>query len=223
MNLKKMLMFLDDDELRQVAQKIIDGSEEYSGITLTSLLPFMDEDDVDDLIVDIYHKVGNPEAILPFASEDGAARLAWELIEKEPPQMITGVLPFMDEDDVDKLFITLAERGMVIEEMYPFVSEDGFHEVVKGYLKGRFDFDFSSALPFMDDDDIDDLFVALAQKGVAPAEMYPFVSEDGFHKVLKGYLAGQYDFDFDEAYPYMDEDDIRKLFRNEIGKRRSGH
>ncbi|MBE6126178.1 MAG: hypothetical protein E7186_07610 [Erysipelotrichaceae bacterium] len=223
MRFRKMLPFMDKDELRHEAEEIINGDGKVSSVSLISMLPFMDEDDIDDLIVDIYHKTGKFQAILPFASEDGVAKLAWELIERENPAKIVEVLPFMDEDDVDKLFITLAERGMVIEEMYPFVSEDGFHEVVEGYLKGRFDFDFSSALPFMDDDDIDDLFVALAQKGVAPAEMYPFVSEDGFHKVLKGYLAGQYDFDFDEAYPYMDEDDIRKLFKNEIGKRRSGH
>ncbi len=221
MRFRKMLPFMDKDELRQQAEEIINGDGKVSSVSLISMLPFMDEDDIDDLIVDIYHKTGKFQAILPFASEDGVAKLAWELIERENPAKIVEVLPFMD-DDVDKLFVAMAERGITVEAMYPFVSEDGFHEVVKGYLKGRIDFDFSHAYPFMDDDDIDDLFVACAERGVADRSMYPFVSEDAFHRVLKGYLEGRYDFDFNEAYPFMDEDDIRKLFRNEIRKRRSG-
>ena len=222
MRFRKMLPFMDKDELRHQAEEIIYGDEKAGTVSLISMLPFMDEDDIDDLIVDIYHKTGKFQAILPFASEDGVAKLAWELIERENPAKIVEILPFMDDDDVDKLFVTMAERGITVEAMYPFVSEDGFHEVVKGYLKGRFDFDFSHAYPFMDDDDIDDLFVACAERGVADRSMYPFVSEDAFHRVLKGYLEGRYDFDFNEAYPFMDEDDIRKLFRNEIRKRRSG-
>ena len=220
MRFRKMLPFMDKDELRHQAEEIINGDEKAGTVSLISMLPFMDEDDIDDLIVDIYHKIGKFRVILPFASEDGVARLAWDMIERENPAKLVEVLPFMDDDDVDKLFVAMAERGMTVDAMYPFVSEDGFHEVVKGYLEGRFDFDFSHAFPFMDDDDIDDLFVAFAQRGVADRSMYPFVSEDGFHRVLKDYLAGRYDFNFDEAYPFMDEDDIRKLFRNEIRKHR---
>ena len=215
-----MLPFMDKDELRQQAEEIINGDEKAGTVSLISMLPFMDEDDIDDLIVDIYHKIGKFRVILPFASEDGAARLAWDMIERENPAKLVEVLPFMDDDDVDKLFVAMAERGMTVDAMYPFVSEDGFHEVLKGYLKGRYDFDFSHAYPFMDDDDIDDLFVANVEKGLDDRSMYPFVSEDAFHRVLKGYLDGRYDFNFDEAYPFMDEDDIRKLFRNEIRKHR---
>ena len=220
MRFRKMLPFMDKDELRQQAEEIINGDEKAGTVSLISMLPFMDEDDIDDLIVDIYHKIGKFRVILPFASEDGVARLAWDMIERENPAKLVEVLPFMDDDDVDKLFVAMAERGMTVDAMYPFVSEDGFHEVLKGYLKGRYDFDFSHAYPFMDDDDIDDLFVANVEKGLDDRSMYPFVSEDAFHRVLKGYLDGRYDFNFDEAYPFMDEDDIRKLFRNEIRKHR---
>ena len=37
----------------------------------------------------------------------------------------------------------------------------------------------------------------------------------------EGYLDNEFEFDFDEAYPFMDEDDIRVLFKHEIKKHRS--
>jgi len=37
---------------------------------------------------------------------------------------------------------------------------------------------------------------------------------------LKLYMAGEVEFDFDEAYQFMDSDDIKRLFKFEIRKAR---
>ena len=58
MNLKNMLHYLDEDDIRDVAREILDGNEEYEGVSLISLLPFMDQDDVDDIALEVYRRIG---------------------------------------------------------------------------------------------------------------------------------------------------------------------
>ena len=158
MKLKNMLRFMDSDDIRDIARDILDGDEEYEGVSLLSLLPFMDSDDVDDLAVEIYRREGNYRSILPFVSEEGAGELAKEVINNEEDVDIVSILPFMDDDDIDEVFLELARQGKTEVAMYPFVSEDGWHEVLEGYLDEDFEFDFDEAYPFMDEDDIRDLF-----------------------------------------------------------------
>ncbi|MBR2545615.1 MAG: hypothetical protein IKE93_05555 [Erysipelotrichaceae bacterium] len=158
MNLKNMLRYLDEDDIRDVAREILNGNEEYEGVSLISLLPFMDQDDVDDIALEVYRREGNYTAILPFVSEEVVGELARAAIENNEDVDVVAILPFMDEDDVDELFLELARKGKTDPAMYPFVSEDGWHEVLEGYLDNEFEFDFDEAYPFMDEDDIRDLF-----------------------------------------------------------------
>ena len=158
MNIKKMLPFLDSDDLLEVARGVVDGLEKYEDISLISLLPFMDEDDVDEIAVDVYQKEGSIQAILPFVSEEKAGELARIAVEREDDIDLTAIVPFMDEDDIDEVFLELARQGKNDTALYPFVSEDGWHEVLEAYIDGEIDFNFDEAYPFMDEDDIRDLF-----------------------------------------------------------------
>lgn len=158
MNIKKMIPFLEEEEVAELARHILDGDEEYSDISLISLLPFMDSDDIDEMAVDFYRKEGNAAALLPFMSEDGVAALTAAMVENDDIDGIPSALPFMDDDDIDKLFLASVLKGDTCEDMYPFVSDDGWHEVLKYYKEGRIDFNFDEAYPFMDEDDIRDLF-----------------------------------------------------------------
>lgn len=49
MTLKKMLAFMDEDDIREIAREILKDNPDYEEIPLMELLPFMDEDDVDDI------------------------------------------------------------------------------------------------------------------------------------------------------------------------------
>ena len=251
MNLKKMLAFMDEDDVREIAREILKGNPDYEGISLKSLLPFMDEDDVDDIALDIYRKEGHLSSMLPFVSEETAALLAREVIETEEDPDISSILPFMDEDDVGDVARLLIEKGSefsgkLLADMLPFMDEDDVDDIAVDFYRQTHDSeaimpflseegagklartvveleenpDVASMMPFMDDDDIDDVFCYLARMEKTSEAMYPFVSDDGWHKVLEGYLNGEYDFDFDGAYPFMDDDDIRELFRYEMKKHR---
>ena len=101
MNIKKMLPFLDSDDLLEVARGVVDGLEKYEDISLISLLPFMDEDDVDEIAVDVYLKEGSIQAILPFVSEEKAGELARIAVEREDDIDLVAIVPFMDEDDIE--------------------------------------------------------------------------------------------------------------------------
>ena len=220
MNIRKMIPFMDEDEIRNLAREILDGNEDYKGISLESLLPLMDEDDIDDIALEIYHKEGNVSAILPFISEEAAAELAREVLECEDDPDISAILPFMDDEDVDEIAADLYRKKRDVHAILPFVSEEGAAVLANTIVELEEKPDIVSILPFMDDDDIDELFVKMVRMGTATEAMYPFVSEDGWHQVLKGYEKGEFEFDFDEAYPFMDDDDIRDLFRYEMKHRK---
>ncbi|MBQ3375526.1 MAG: hypothetical protein IJG49_03855 [Erysipelotrichaceae bacterium] len=251
MTLKKMLAFMDEDDIREIAREILKDNPDYEEIPLMELLPFMDEDDVDDIALQIYHKEGYVSGILPFVSEETAARLAREVIENEEnpdisailpfmdeddvgdvarkmiaegrgftDKLLSKMLPFMDEDDVDDIAVDLYRQGGKIHDILPFVSEEGAGKLARIVVELEENPDIVAIMPFMDDDDIDEVFCYLARMEKTSEAMYPFVSDDGWHKVLKGYLNGEYEFDFDGAYPFMDDDDIRELFRYEMKKHR---
>ena len=101
--------------------------------------------------------------------------------------------------------------------------ERGLNQVIEKNtksMKNFMDFPKLDETDDVDEDDVDDLFVEMALNGINDHRCYPFVSEEGFGRVLDLYLKGEIDFDFDDAYPFMDDDDIRRLFRNEIRKRK---
>ena len=54
-----MIPFLDEEELKQLAQKVAESPDgNYQGVTYSNLLPFLDEDDVDMVFPTAIGKLG---------------------------------------------------------------------------------------------------------------------------------------------------------------------
>lgn len=133
MKIEKIIPFLSKDDLREVAQNILNGELD---LNLTVLLPFMNEKDVDDICLQVSE---NPE-----------------LLSKVN---IATLYPFASEEYVDKLFLAGIKNGKTDNAALPFVSEKCLHQLVEEYLQNDdVEFEIDQLYPFLDEEDIALLF-----------------------------------------------------------------
>jgi len=194
MNLKSALPFLDDDELSDLAMKIAGSPDEvYQGVTLNDLLPFVDDEDVDRMMVEGFKKGNDVSRCYPFASDEGLSALVKEALKDDAPAIdLRRMLPFLEDDDIALISQKILAKG------------------------GSFDgLNIDGLLPFLDDDAVDEIFLKKVNARDPEAKKYaPFVSDDAYHKLALEFVAGALeDVDLDSYYPFMDEEDIRLIFK----------
>jgi hypothetical protein len=198
MDIKKMLPFLEDEELKELALKIVASPEDsYQGVSLSQVLPFLDEDDVDDIMLEEAKKKGTcPSCFFPFASDEGLDALVDYFIHADKePESLQSLLPFAEDEAISKIAAKVSANG--------------------GHWAG---ITTNKLYPFMDDDDLDDAFIKAVERGDPSAkDMAVFASEDAYHHLTEEYLSGKLkDFDIDSYYTFMDDDDIRAVFRKAL-------
>ncbi len=132
-NLKSILPFLESDALYELALAILNDEVD---LDLPSILPVMEEEDVDKLCEEL---TKNPEAAKKINLE--------------------ALYPYASEEYVDKLFLNQVKQGNLDMEAVTFVSDDCLHEVVLEYAKNPdLDIDIDELYPYLDDEDITLLF-----------------------------------------------------------------
>ena len=196
MDIKKLLPFLEEEDLEQLAEKILSSPDKnYEGVTLEMLLPFLDDDYVST-----------------------ACRKAFEKGES-----ISNYLPFMDDDDIDEAFIlALKENRGNLYSFLPFVSDDAIDKAVDLISQGKVQVDtafIDKMLPFMDDDKIDEIFVLQVKNNQPITKYLPYVSDDTLHKVVTMVIKGEANLDLNVLLPFLDDDDIRNIFKAEMNKK----
>ena len=221
--IKPLIRKLDEDDLADLARKITPAHP----YLLTLMAPYLDEDDLREIAVELM-KLGVPvdlPALIPFLDEDGTAeciRCAAEMGED-----IRGllndyhVIRNMDEDDLAEIVkkVIPADPSLLVK-LAPFLDEDDVGEIAVQLVRNRRSVNLTELLPFMDEDSIDICFRYALIRNENWQEYLPFVSKDALHKLMKDYMAGKITADFDLIYPFMDEDDIRALFRYEMNKQK---
>lgn len=109
---------------------------------LLALLPFMEEDDLHDLVTEL---IADPESF--------------------EQMKLSAILPFLSSEDCDALFLACMQRENGCEDMTtvaPFVSQACLSRVVDGYLEGRYpDLDIDALYPFLKSEDIRRLFYSI--------------------------------------------------------------
>ncbi len=200
MKIKTMIPFLDDDELKELADKIAKSETgEYEGVTMRDLLPFLEEEDIDALLIADAKRGVDPFICYPFASEEGLNLLV-SLIQNGDVRSvdIKKLLPFLEDDAIDKLAEAVLKNG-----------------------DSAWNISFHDLLPFLSDEVIDRIFIEKVKKEDPSAkEMAPFVNDETFHKIVDLYLNGEIkNIDIDSFYYYMDEDDLRRLFKKAMNKK----
>lgn len=195
--LKTMLPFLEDDELEELADAIIASpTGQVDGISAASLAPFLEDDKVDEMFIHEVKINGHYKSLLPFVSEDVFDALLKEIINGTTDVDIKCMLPFMDDSTIDDLC----------------------EAVVKGKITG---IEMTDLLPFCDDEDlIDEAFLKAARDNQPYTQYLPFVSDDCLHRLAVDYCKGLLDeqFDIDALYKYMEDDDIKMIFRHALNQ-----
>jgi hypothetical protein len=194
MNLKHALPFLEDDELESLAKKVAESpTGVYQGVSFTDLLPFVDEEDVDRLMIEGYKKGTDIHRCYPFASDEGLSSLVQEALKEGAPEIdLRKMLAFLEDEDLNRIGQKILAKG------------------------GRFDgLSFEDLLPFLDEDVVDEAFLQKVKAHDPSAKNYaPFVSDDAYHKLARAFADGELkDIDLDSFYPFMDEEDVRLIFK----------
>lgn len=134
MDLFKLLPFLEDEELEELANKIINSeTNEFKGVRIGNLLPFLDEDFIGQLA--------------KLCVQEGKSYHEF--------------LPFLDDDDVDDILLKVAVEHPLRHEFYsllPFASSDALSKLLDLILKKESEVDVNKIYPFLDEDDISKLF-----------------------------------------------------------------
>ncbi len=221
--IKPLIRKLDEDDLADLARKITPAHPSL----LTLMAPYLDEDELSEIAVELM-KLGvsiDLTALIPFLDEDGTAeciRCAAEIGE-DIHSLLNDyhVINNMDEDDLAEIAkkIIPSDPSMLIK-IAPFLDEDDVGEIAIQLVRNRKSVNLTELLPFMDEDSVDICFRYALIRNENWQEYLPFVSKDALHKLMKDYMAGKITADFDLIYPFMDEDDIRTLFRYEMNKQK---
>lgn len=190
----KILPFLGEEELKLLAEKIHSSEDgRFNGITIEMLLPFLDENDIDDLFDQV--------------REDG--------------KTLTLFLPFVSEKKLNESLDRFIETGRKKEilSMLPFLDEEGVRKIARAAENGDIDLFFFELLPFMDEEDIDRLCLSAIKKKENYSEIVPYASDRLLHQIVSEYISGELDIDMDKFYPYLDDEDIRRIFRHFLEKK----
>ena len=129
----------------EIAEKVINPDvfnfNNYNEKTrkLVAILPYMDDEDIHDLIQDMLQK-----------------KDAFKDID------IRAIFPFLTEDDCDAIFMSALDGGnyeLRLKDIAPFVSSECLTKVVDLYLEGKFTSkDIEKIYPFLSSEDIKRVF-----------------------------------------------------------------
>ncbi len=137
-NLKKILPFLDDEDLKVLVDKIKESDEEeYKGINIGSILPFLNNQLVYELFEDALAKNKDLHVFYPFLEDEYHLKIVEEMLEKGLiNQNFYSFLPFLNEESLSKIVdYYLAKKVDVdVNLLYPYLSERDikriFHSII---------------------------------------------------------------------------------------------
>ena len=152
--------FASDDMVKDTVRK-----ESKNNGDISSLLPFMDEEDVLELAKEALKNGESVSAYLPFMDEEDVSELAKEALKNG--ESVSAYLPFMDEEDVGDLAKEAFKTGGTesVKPYLPFMDEKDVSELAKATLRnGGTAKDIEKYLPFMDEDDASELIKRFLKK-----------------------------------------------------------
>ena len=103
--------------------------------------------------------------LLPYMNKREIHELAQKILASDETVKsldLIAIMPFLTEDDADKLFVNSVRVGNTeydFEKIIPYVSKSCVSEVVDGYIDGEYQsIDIDKLYPFLGDGDIKRLF-----------------------------------------------------------------
>lgn len=172
----------------------------------STLLEAAINDNIEACMINQSASAEDVSAVLPLLKPDqvstivaNADKLNWEVIR--------GMLPYMDEDDVKEFALQAQGQGEAIGMFLPFMDGDDVKEFAlqargKGESIGAF-------LPFLYEDDVKEFSLHASEWGENICTFLPFLCEDDVKELaLQALEKGERVECF---LPYMVEDDVKEL------------
>lgn len=197
--LKEIAPYLSDEtliEMLRALESSPDFVEELPGIA-----PYLDEDDLEEFIQD---------------------KLLNQLPDSLP--ILIKLAPFRDEDANGETFSQLWADSRVsqkqLQELLPFVDTDAVYDTLMSHRITDFK-SLTTFAPFLDDDQVDDLFDRVADKYPDQLDtlksLAPFVDSENIVDYLRDRLPEIHDAEvrnntFHAFLPFIDDDDLLGLF-----------
>ncbi|MBP3568389.1 MAG: helix-turn-helix transcriptional regulator [Lachnospiraceae bacterium] len=156
------------------AEEIVEKADITSFVNLLSLIPFMDEDTLRDIAMELADRGDDVSEFLPHMDEADVASLATKLMNRGDD--VSECLPFMDEADIEQLADELIKKGDSVSECFPFLDEEAVTKISYKLLE-RND-SISECLPFMEEDAVAELAYKAVDRGYSIDEFLPFMEEE---------------------------------------------
>lgn len=154
--------------------------------------------------------------MLPFLSNKELEELLEKIINSENFEYeglkLHYLFPFLEEKSIGNVFDTLLEKGYQTRLMYPFLSESKIDEIFLKAISGDSKLSYIEILPFVSKKLMDEEFLKKTENNEDFATLLPFVSKEALAKVVDSYLAGNENINMDYIYPFLDEEEIKRLF-----------
>ena len=112
--IKKILPFLDEEDLKEIVEAILAKDEKYEFLPLDILFPYLNEEDCDRLFM------------MALDDEDMKNKID-----------IQKLVPFVSEECMDKfvdLYVQGKYKNVNIDELYPFMNNKSIKKIFSYYL-----------------------------------------------------------------------------------------
>lgn len=195
---------------------------------ITSMIPFMDSEDLYDLALEIIDgEIDCPlETLFPFMDEDDLAKLTKKMIESKVKIDYTAIAPFMDESDVYALAMDALKREVEfsLAELLPFMDEDDVDKICEQIINNpdkNYNITLEELYPFASEDAVDKLFLHSARNGKFYESAIPFVSDECLHQFVVDYCKNpNEDINLDAIYPFLESKDLALLLKTYLKNRK---
>ena len=106
------------------------------------------------------------------------------------------------------------DKNQKLIKLFPFMDEKDLLDIANKIIDGEEGYKelpIASVIPFIED--ADEIFLKLIEKNnPAYSTIVPFVSTECLSNCVDKYTKGEIDICFDDIYPFLENDDIVKLF-----------
>jgi len=112
MKYTSLLPFMDEEELKKIAQEIISG--ELKGVKLKKLFPFLGESELHEIVDELIEKKDSEalRSAIPFISKDKVVDIYNAAENGELPDFdTTACLPFLSSEKIKELFRELTKNN----------------------------------------------------------------------------------------------------------------
>lgn len=209
-----------EEMLRKLDEKLQELND-----TLESKYGWID-DKIQDSVKDAVRRV--KEAVSRDWSRFGKAKTDGEEGQTRPERedKIASMAPFMDERTLQEVVTAFLDGDLDtdMQKILPFIGKRDVARLMQKVLENGGEWNglkTEHLYPFAEEETVDEAFLASVRRGEPDRALFPYVSDDCWHKIVREYCEDEDSaINVDEFYPYLNDDDLNLLMRTYIKRQK---